>query len=173
MVYTSLGTIDPTSQMIILFVFIFAVVFGVLNLSKIFSRAVNTLISFALAIFAISYQPFVSMIWMYLPSMVWIFIILFFIAFIFKIFGIKLQSSVSLFDIVPSVVALLLLFSIGWYVIRYFPSNIPFIGNQENLMFLVGLIFILVLIYSIIKYHTLSEMAALKEAQAKEKEKEK
>jgi len=160
MTYTPFGNIDPMSQMLIIFVFTFAVVFGALNLAKIFSRAVNVLISFALALFAISYTPFVSLIWIYLPTMIWLFIIIFFLGFIFKVFGLRLHQ-IDFSDIVQLTFSMLLLFTVGWYVMRtYFPSELPIIGKQENLIFLIGLLFIVPFFIYVFKHHPAAEMYA-------------
>jgi len=155
MVYT-LGYFDFTSQILIIFVFTFAVVFGVLNLTRVFSRGVSVLVSFALAFFAISYPPFVNLLWTYIPGMIWIFIILFFIGFIFKMIGFEPKKHEI--ENLPSVaITLLLLLSVGGLVMKFLPGEIPLIGRQENLLFLLGLLFILLMIFLIFRYHHLSE----------------
>lgn len=166
MVYTPFGLLDPTTVYVALFIFVFAVVFGILSITKIFTKGVNTLVAFALAIFAISYQPFVVLLWSYLPTFIWIFVILFFIAFIARLFGLSAGKMINFSDIATNAVALLLLMTLGWQIFKYFPSDIPFIGNQENFMFTIGLIFVLMLIWAIFKYQTEveAEYKILKEA---------
>lgn len=139
---------------IIPFMFTLAVVFGVLELALgrtvMKNRAVLAIISLAIAFFAASYSPFVSALNAYLPSVTWFFIVMFFIAFVFELFGLRKPSgreergkSLAVLGVL-----LLLLFAIGLSVLQAFPVEMPLIGGGENIILLVGLVFIIAIFWT-------------------------
>ena len=145
--------IDITSlindqQFVVTFLFTLAVVFGMLQIGKVFkNKAVIALISLALAFFASTYSPFVTTLWNYLPSITWFFVGLFFIAFVLeltrKVGG---EGEDRTLTMIVTALALLVFLVIG---ARNVPS-LEFIG-QQNLLMLVGLIFMLVLFFAAYK----------------------
>ncbi|MDD5416536.1 MAG: hypothetical protein PHU12_01015, partial [Candidatus Aenigmarchaeota archaeon] len=73
---------DITTQFLISFLFILAIVFGVLEkASPIKNKAANLIIALAISAFSASYTPFMSVLWSYLPSVTWFFIVMFFLVF--------------------------------------------------------------------------------------------
>lgn len=127
------------------FLFVLAVVFGVLRIANVFkgNPAVEMVIALVIAFFAATYQPFASMLLAYLPSITWFFVAMFFLVFVLQILGIrgksageKPEQSLIIYGIL-----LLLLFSIGVSTLKGLPT-LPLIGGGENLALLVGLILI-------------------------------
>ncbi|MEM5872562.1 MAG: hypothetical protein QXD55_01745, partial [Candidatus Aenigmatarchaeota archaeon] len=79
-----------SEQILIPFLFVLAVVFGILELIKIFrNRGVNFLIALSIAFFTVTNTSFVNMLWSYFGSITTFFIIMFFIAFTFEVFGLR------------------------------------------------------------------------------------
>lgn len=137
--------IELTMQFMISFLFILAIVFGVLELaSPIKNKAANLIIAVAIAFFATNYVPFFSILWSFLPSVTWFFIVMFFIVFSMEVFGLRkgaLTPGDQAEKMILNGVVLFILLSVGWMVIDEFPIELPFIGGGENLIFLFGLIF--------------------------------
>jgi hypothetical protein len=137
------------------FLFLLAIVFGVLELaSPIKNRAVNTIISLAIALFAASYGPFLALLWGYLPSITWFFIVMFFLAFVMELFGLR-KKGINPEDHASNMVALgavfFILISVGWSVLQQFPVSIPILGGGQNLLLLLGLIFLMGLFWGAFK----------------------
>ncbi|MBU5557847.1 MAG: hypothetical protein QW751_01535 [Candidatus Aenigmatarchaeota archaeon] len=149
--------LEPSMQALIPFLFTFAVVFGVLELTRVFkNRAVEAVIAFALAVFAITQPAFTTMLMLWLPSILSFFIIVFFIAFIFEIFGLRKKPE----KIHPEIyakeqaekagllgVAIVLLFAVGGLALSQLGLSLPVIGGPENILFALGLIFIVALFW--------------------------
>lgn len=137
------------TQFFITFLFVLAVVFGVLQLTKVFKvSAVNVVIAIVIALFAASYPPFVSTLWTFLPSITWLFVILFFVAFIMELFGLRKPSAPGQredksFAMILTGVILIIFITIG---INFIP-NIPSIG-QQNIMILAALFFMFIIFYA-------------------------
>ncbi len=130
------------SEFVIPFLFVLALVFGALETTKVFkNRAVNAIISIALALFAASYRPFVSTLWNILPTMVWFFLIIFLIAFLAKAFKVGDERERTKSLVIGGVVLLLFL-TVG---ISMMPS-IPVIGT-DNMLMIVGVLFMIMLIW--------------------------
>ena len=139
-------------QTMIAALFILAVVFGVLELSNVFkNRAVHFVISVAVAFFAASYQPLMQTIMSFLPNITWFFIVMFFIAFTLELFGVRKGGGGDIESMVVGGGVLLVLFSIGWMMLQYYPIEFPLIGGGENLLLLMGIIFIISLFWSAMK----------------------
>jgi len=141
-------------QFIVSFLFILAVVFGVLELTNMFkNRAVNLLIALAISFFASSQASFTGLLFNFLPSITWFFVIVFFIAFSFEILGIRKKGDKNLTTQSAAVAGgvLLILFSVGFVLLRMFPVDIPFIGGPENIVFLAGLMIFLSLFWGAMK----------------------
>ncbi|MFQ6009520.1 MAG: hypothetical protein ACE5J7_00130 [Candidatus Aenigmatarchaeota archaeon] len=141
-----------SNETLIASLFILAVVFGVLELSNVFkNRAVHFVVSLAVAFFASTYPPLVSALWTYLPSITWFFIVMFFIAFALELFGVRKGKEVEVQSMVVGGGVLLVLLSIGWTMLQYYPIEFPLIGGGENLLLLLGIIFILSLFWGALK----------------------
>ena len=139
-------------QTVIASLFVLAVVFGVLELSNVFkNRAVHFVISLAVAFFAASYAPLMTTLWTYMPSITWFFILMFFIAFALEMFGVRKEKGVDIESMIVGGGVLLVLLSVGWSMLRYYPVEFPLIGGGENLLLLLGLVFIISLFWSALK----------------------
>jgi 4-amino-4-deoxy-L-arabinose transferase-like glycosyltransferase len=141
-----------SEQTLIPFLFVLAIVFGVLELTKIFrNRGVNFLIALAIAFFTITNTAFVTMLWSYFGSITTLFIIMFFIAFVFEVFGLRgggqRESNSSLFI---NGAILFILLSIGFLNASLIP-DLPFIGGGKNLVFLFAIVFVLAIFWAAFK----------------------
>ena len=134
-------------QFFVPFLFVLAVTLGALSFAKVFNGAVRTVVALALALFAISYAPFVTVLWKWLPIITWFFIAMFMFAFILKLFGLHGGKTPKATGetLILGGVALLLLMSVGWMILRISPFEIPFIGSGDNVILLIGIIVISVL----------------------------
>ncbi|HLC67369.1 MAG TPA: hypothetical protein VJI12_00640 [archaeon] len=82
--------IDPaTLPFVSTFLFVFAVVFGLLTYSKVggFDKRVSGAIAAAIGLFSMAYEPLVTSLTQYMPIAVGLLVILFFVAFIQKVLG--------------------------------------------------------------------------------------
>lgn len=142
-------------QFVITFLFVLAVVFGGLRISNVLkSGPAAFILSLAVAAFAAMYTPFTTMLWSIMPSLTWFFIVIFFIAFVFEMFGIRKRAPGERPGpeaMVVNAAILLVLLSVGWMLADIFPMEIPFIGSPENLIFLLGFIFILAIFWGAMK----------------------
>lgn len=133
-----------SQQFFIPFLFTLAIVFGVLELTPIFqNRPVKVVIAVAMAFFAATYEPFTTILWSYLPTVTWFFIAMFFVAFLAEMFGMRKRSSEPLLTIISQSFIFFVLLSVGWMVKDIFTFDIPVIGGPDNVLFIVGLGFIL------------------------------
>lgn len=147
--YSSFGIEE---EFLIPFLFTLAIIFGSLRYAKIFGNntAVQMIIALVLAYFASTYEPFVSTLYTYFPSITWFFVAMFFIAFIMEIFGLGKKSAQKDHELNMFIYGILLLVlltigisqaqSLGIY-------EIPIIGSLENLAVLLGIIFIIGIFY--------------------------
>ena len=143
-------------QFLITFLFTLAVVFGVVEISKVFkgNKAVSLIIALAIAAFAAGYAPFQTTLWNLLPNITWFFIVLFLVAFGLELFGVRRGSAVPGKEhegMIVSAAVLLILLTVGWTVLQTNPISLPYIGGGQNLIFLVGFIIILSLFWSAMK----------------------
>ncbi len=143
-------------QFLITFLFTLAVVFGVVELSKVFkgNKAVALVISLAIALFAAGYAPFQTTLWNLLPNITWFFIVLFLVAFGLELFGVRRGSAIPGREhegMIVSGAVLLILLTVGWQIIQTNPINLPFIGGGQNLIFFIGLILIVSLFWAAMK----------------------
>jgi len=134
-------------QIAIPFLFVFAIVFGVLELTlKGWSKSVKAVIALALALFSIGYSPFTAFLWAQMGNITVFFMIMFLIAFLTEIIGWKKIDNPAE-KMVTTTVVLLILLSIGWMVMDTMSFNIPIIGGPNDLMLLIG-IFIIIAMFS-------------------------
>lgn len=143
---------ELTNQFTITFLFVFAIVFGVIDLSKIFrgNRIVVAIISLAIAAFAAGYAPFTVLLWSYLPSISWFFIIMFLIAFVLRVLGVR-KGTDPTESMIVSAAILFILLAAGWMFLQEVPVQIPYIGSGDNLIFLIGLILIIAIFWAAMK----------------------
>lgn len=147
-------TFDPTMQFIIPFLFVLAVVFGVLQMARIFkNKAVAGVIAIAIAFFAASYGPFLTLLWTYLPTVTWFFIGMFFIVFVLEVFGIRGGKDKEFREeaAILQGAILFILLALGWMIAEAFPLELPYIGSGQNLILVLGIVFILLIFWSAFK----------------------
>jgi len=140
-------------QILITFLFVLAVVFGALRISNVLKSGPATfLLSLAVAAFAAMYAPFTATLWSIMPSLTWFFIIVFLIAFTLEMFGIRKGNKEMTGDaMIVNAAILLVLLSVGWQIAQTFKMEIPYIGNTENLVFLLGMVFIAAIFWGALK----------------------
>lgn len=143
---------DPTFATLVPFLFIFAVVFGLLELSKIFkNKAVNAVIAIALALFAILNASFVTLLWNVLPSLTTVFIALFFLVFALELFGLRKPKEDYVESIMTGGAVLFVLLTVGIILIQDLQLELPFIGSGENLVFLLAIILLISIFWAALK----------------------
>jgi len=141
--------IDPTMLPFIgAFVFVFALVFGLLSYVNRFNKAVNLLIAAVFGLFSVLYEPLVIGLQTFLPIAAIIFAALFFFLILKEVF--KRKEGDKEIDTFPMVVALgilLILLGIFWPQL-----NLEFAGlNSTNVFWLLGIavvVLIFILAYS-------------------------
>ncbi|MCD6215557.1 MAG: hypothetical protein J7J92_00590 [Candidatus Aenigmarchaeota archaeon] len=123
------------------FLFVFAVVYAVLIYSAILKQKnINVLLSLVIAFFAVSYQPFVSMITEFMPFASIILVILFFVLFLKKIFDKEKTKGNN--EIIAILFILLLVVGSTWGQIK---SYLPF--ASDNILWIIGILAFLLMLY--------------------------
>ncbi len=147
-----------TLDFFIPFIFVLAIVFGVLQLTNVFkSKAVSFIIALALSLFATTYQPFLNTLWSNFGIITWFFIGIFFIAFIAKLTGLGGARPTSETMAMHAIILFILL-AVGWTVIDQFQIDLPYIGSGENLMVIIVLVVIAIIFFLAFKMGTIGEM---------------
>lgn len=142
-----------TTEFLIPFLFSLAVIFGILEVTRIFgrNRAVNFIVSFTLSFFAIIYPGFVDFMWANFGLVAIFFIAMFFITFVFKTLGIGSKNSKD--SILINGAILFVLLSLSYTYAESFPS-VPLIGTGQNLILLVSVVLILSIFWAAYKTGT-------------------
>ncbi len=124
------------------FVFSFAVVYGSIELSGVFkNKAVNAIISLAIAAMSIVNESVVSALWEYMPVATIVFVALFIVGFIWKFIN-SLGSGDSNADYgVVGAILFLILIGFGSPTIR----NSIHVPNSTTITFIVGFIVVAIL----------------------------
>ncbi|MEM5825983.1 MAG: hypothetical protein QXM64_01180 [Candidatus Aenigmatarchaeota archaeon] len=139
------------------FLFIFALIFGILQITKrkikideknfreerLFPERVNILLALAIALISISYKPFIDFIWNLLPISSIIFIIFFFIAFIKE--SIKSEEKDPIPFLVSIGILILVLGVFGEFFNFPFQHYIPF--SQKDILWIIGIILVILFFY--------------------------
>ncbi len=151
---------EPTMQFIIPFLFVLAIVFGVLQLVNVFkNKAVNAVIAIVIAFFASSYGPFSTLLWSQFGSITIFFIAMFFIAFVMQLFGFKKAKNPV--EYASSMILhggiLFILIAIGFMYSDLLPT-LPYIGGGGNILLLVAIIFILAIFWGAFRVGLFTEI---------------
>lgn len=141
-------TMLQTTEFLIPFLFSLAVIFGVLEVTRLFRKPVNFIVSFALSFFAIIYPGFVDFMWANFGLFAIFFIAMFFIVFVSKVFGMGGKKSQD--SVIINGVILLVLLSVSYLYIDSFPS-VPFLGAGQNLILLVSVVLIISIFWAAYK----------------------
>lgn len=143
-------------QFFIPFLFVLAIVFGILELSKVFrgNRAVVAIISIVIAFFAASNAQFTSMLFQFLPSITSFFIIMFFIAFLMEMIGLgkggKLREEGTETRVMVLGLVLVVFIAIGVDSISEILPFISFIG-ESNFLIIIGLVLLFMIFFAAYK----------------------
>lgn len=140
------------TNFIIPFLFVLAVVFGVLRISKAFkgNAAVEVIISLVIAFFSATYSPFTSMLFNILPTVTLFFIAMFFLVFILEIIGVRGKGKGEpVTNIIIYGILILVLFTI----VASHSELIPKLGiiSADDLVLGIGIIFILSIFWAAFK----------------------
>lgn len=138
----------PPEEFLMPFLFVLVDVFGVLQLTHVFHKGVNFIIAIILAFFAAHNPVFISLFWSQLINVVIFFVVLFFLAFILQLFGLRGKGAPKAKEgLVIYGAILFVLLSIGFNYTETFPT-LPYIGGGENLMLLIAIILILAVFWA-------------------------
>lgn len=132
------GSID--TAIIASFLFIFAIVFAVFNMSGVFGKNKNTniIISLIFAFFAMQYQPYVELIPKFLPMLSILFIALFGLFFVNKI---REKNKLDDNSFLGIIFVLFLVFIATYGEYNLFPQY------GEDVLWVVGFVFMGLLFY--------------------------
>ena len=134
------------------FLLVFGVVFGMLVYSKIgdFSRKINAVIALAFAFFAVVYEPLVLGLQQYMPIAIILFVVLFFVVFLKKIFeGKEGQTMNDTLPIAASLGILLLVFMVqGEGIASFLPGGV----DVNTMLWIIGIIFAVLIFYAAYSY---------------------
>jgi len=135
-----LNFLDPALMPVMAaFVFVFAIVLGLLTSASIFQRRVNTVIALVFAVFSASYSPLVLILQQYIPIAAILFIIIFIIVLVKKS-----VSKENTDPVLSSISLLILLFVIGvfWDEIQYI---LPLGLDPANVLGIIVVIVIIII----------------------------
>ncbi len=158
--------LTPEMEFFLPFIFIFAIVFGSLQLVNVFkNKAVNAIIALALAFFTTLAPGFSSLLLSQFGNIATFFIVVFFISFILKIFGFKRSQSPEDYQEALAIqgVILFILLSVSYLFVDQIPT-LPIIGTGQNLLLTVAVIFILAIFWAAFKMGTFGAVPQPKEA---------
>ncbi|MEM7819906.1 MAG: hypothetical protein QXD48_03700 [Candidatus Aenigmatarchaeota archaeon] len=133
------------------FFFIFAIIFGILNYVKVlgFSKNVNAIIAVVIAFFSIAYEPFVFSMQEYMPFVAVIFVVVFFILFLKKVFGKDEKETYDAFPMAVSLGIMLLFVGIFWQQLSGF---LPYGIDPMNALWIIGILIIIVIFWTASKH---------------------
>jgi hypothetical protein len=140
-----------SEHILIPFLFVLAIIFGILELTGVFrNRGVKLLISLSIAFFTVTNSAFVELLWSQFALISGFFIVMFFIAFVLQVFGIRGQAPTGGEGIMINGAILVLLLVFGFASSNLLPQ-IPFLGGGTNLISIAALILILVIFWAAFK----------------------
>src|SRR3989338_434239 len=143
--------IDPaTVPYVSTFLFVFALIFGLLSYSKIgdFNKRINALLALAIAGFSVLYESLVLTLGQYIPIAASVLIIVFFLALIKKIFDGKEGSKKDYFPLIVVIAILfLLLIAFADVFLAFLPGNF----DSSVVLWGIGLVFVLLFFWLVYK----------------------
>ncbi len=140
------------------FLLVFAVVFGLLAYSNVgkFGKNVNALIALAISLFSIFYPPLVEGLNQFMPVVVAVLLVLFFIAFIKKIFEEKKDKHHDMYPMIVTLGILLLLLGVlGDRFLPFLPAGV----EPSTFLWGIGIIIVLVFFWAVYKHQGVSAAA--------------
>lgn len=142
------------------FLFVFALIFGVLNYVKtedkdkhkstMFSKKVNAVLALAIAAFSITYEPLVVGLSTYLPIAAIVLIILFFIMFLKNALGGKDNTTTTKTSF-PTIVSLAILLALLAISYRNLTPYIPSELDPSNVFWGIGVLIAVMFFWMIYK----------------------
>jgi uncharacterized membrane protein len=125
------------------FFFIAAVVYGAIEVSDVFdNKKIKTIIAAVFALFTLTYEPLILFINQILPYAVIFFIVIFFLAFIFK--PLKGEKSGSKdYELIVIITALILLF-LANYGYEWIKDLVPQFSNTDFMLAVGGVILVII-----------------------------
>jgi hypothetical protein len=152
------------------FIFVFAIVFGALRLAGIFDqrvpdprdpkgekvrlitplgKKVDAVIALALSLFAVYNPQTLAFIWSQLGNIAIFFIVVFMIAFVMEIFGVRGKKDAQ-DKLIILLAIIFILFSVTYLYSNLIPS-LPFIGSSQDVLLLIFVVMIIVIFW--LAYH--------------------
>jgi hypothetical protein len=133
------------------FMFVFAIIFGVLNYAKIlgFSKHVNAIVAIVFGAFSVVYEPFVLGMAEYMPYAAALFVVIFFILVIKKAFSNEKGSNFDALPIAISLIIMLILVGLFWQQLAYF---IPINVDPMNVLWAIGIIVFIGIFWAVYKH---------------------
>ncbi len=125
------------------FLFIFAIIYGLLGVAKLFDNKVNALLGIVLALFGAAYMPLISFLFVFMPIAIAILVIVFLIVLLKKLFQ-KDGERTDLLPVMVSLGILLLLLGIFWGQLRTGMTAMA----SDNLLWAIGIIVIIILFWA-------------------------
>ena len=147
------STLPPEIQFFLPFIFVFAIVFGSLQLVNVFrNKAVNAILALSIAFFATLAPGFSNTLLSQFGNIAAFFMVVFFISFILKIFGFKRAQSVAEYQeaLVIQGGILFVLLAVSFLFVDQIPT-LPVIGTGQNLLLAIAVIFILSIFWAAFK----------------------
>jgi len=129
------------------FLFVFAIMYGILTYAKIlgFAKGVNVIIAVVIGFFATAYEPFVYGMSEYMPFIAVVFLVVFFILFLKKIFSSeKGDKHIDALPIGIALAALLMVLAIMWdRVSMYVPAGF----DASNILWIIGILIVVAIFW--------------------------
>ncbi len=134
------------------FFFLLAVVYGALGISGVFkNRAVNMIIALVIAFFGMTYQPFTSWLYAIMPYAIILFIAVFFLGFIYKLFKGR-KGEQKDFTLILIVIGLFLILFVRFGEdIESLTASLGMPVTYESLVGIVGIIVLIAFFYGAYK----------------------
>jgi purine-cytosine permease-like protein len=127
------------------FIFVFAIVLGLLTTAKLFNKNVNAALAAVFGLFSAIYEPFVSGIQAYLPIAAAILIVIFFFVLINRLFETKEGKKRDVFPLSIVVAFLLIILGSQWSRLQGFlPANI----DPSTVLWIVGILLVIIIFWA-------------------------
>lgn len=135
------------------FFFLLAVVYGALGISGVFkNRGVNLIIALAIAFFGMTYQPFITWLYTIMPYAIALFIAVFFIGFVVKLFKGRKGGGQKDYTLILIVIGLFLILFVRFGEdIENWTATLGIPITYESLVGIVGIIVLIAFFYGAYK----------------------
>ncbi len=129
------------------FIFTFALVFGVLTISKVFKdqKNVNAILALAIALFAVIYPPYITLLYEWLPYLCIIFIVIFVVLMLKNLF-VGEKGKKELEPTWPMLIAIAVLFLVFMTVYQSIPLPSGSFISSQDILLIVGIAFVVLIL---------------------------